>query len=231
MRNNSGCLLLGALIVALIVATSIIAAQTNDQISAAQARRLNANAARVETRARVESESADAAIAAREVLYLGSGVAGVVVMIGTASALVVWLRRRAALIHPTGSGQFPLVRVSGRGWSGVIDPNRSPNSVTVIRDGIDGISPQIAQPSTLSEQGQVALAAQASAVAGIVAATRRGDPGRRGLDAAVKIATPGALSMPLPDVETLEPGHVERLLALNAPAVDVQDVKEGDFWQ
>ena len=221
MRNNSGCLLLLALIVALIVATAIIAAQVNPQISAAKARRLNANAARVETKGLIESESADAAIAAREVLFLGAGAAGVIVMIGAASAIVVWLRRRAALIHPNSAGQFPLVRVDGRGWSGYIDPNRAPSSLTIVRDGIS-------QPASISEQGHIALAAQASTVAAIAAATRKGDP-ERAVDATRAIV--GATQATLPKIETLEPGHVERLLALNAPAVQtVDDVREGEFW-
>ena len=133
--------------------------------------------------------------------------------------IVVKSVNKARRVEPTASGQFPLVRVSGRGWQAVIDPNRAPSGITMLGKG-----PAVSQPLALSEAAHVALAQQASAVAAITAASQGGKTGvgRASLDVA-SMLQPQSLAAPLPDVIDVDPTHIDRLLELTGPADEAQN--------
>lgn len=190
---------------------------------------------------RVEIETAQTAkagaIAGRTVAYFGFGLAAAILTVGLALAVVTYVNKRAGLIYPTDGGQFPLVKVWGPGWSGVIDPNRSPG-VAIVKapTKVDHLTaqvgrlrgrpvelagPQVEQPKTLSEAGILQLTAQAAAVAMTAGATRY--PGsvksanvRDAVEGAITRAT--VITPALPPVEDIEPSHVDRLLLLPSTA-------------
>lgn len=118
-----------------------------------------------------------------------------------------WTRRR--YVYPNQAGQYPVIRLEGSGWQGLLDPNRAPGHVTVI-----GAAPNVATPLALSEGGHVALAQQAAAVAAVTAASQaEGGITRPRLDVA-GMMQPASYPAPLPDVVDVDPAHVDRLLAL-----------------
>jgi hypothetical protein len=199
---------------------------TSPELKAARARQAAAEARIVEAKAdkaaakaqaaaRIAGETADEAVFALQVVLLGAGLAGFVFLVGGAVGAVILLNRRAAQIHPTKGGQFPLVMVGGRDWAGYYDPNRSPSSVTAF----DRRTGAFAQPTPLSEAATVALAGQATAAAMVAAATRHPSTSRANMLTAVDaVMTPATLSKPLPPVEVIEDAdHIDRLLQLTAP--------------
>lgn len=190
---------------------------------------------------RIEIETAQAAkagaIAGRTVAYAGLGLAAAILSVGLALAAVTWVNKRAGLVYPTVGGQFPLVKVWGPGWSGVIDPNRSPG-VAIVKAPTKAdhlvaqvgrlrgrpaelADPQVEQPKALSEAGILQLTAQAAAVAMMAGATRH--PGsvrsanvRDAVEGAITRAT--VITPVLPTVEDIEPSHIDRLLLLPSTA-------------
>lgn len=228
--GKGGCLSLLALVViagALVAAFALVDYQARPEVVAARARTMAARAEREEIRAEIARETAPAAIRARQALYMGGGLAGAVLIVGGAGALVFWLWRRANLVYPTGQGQYPLVRVNGRGWSALVDAGRAPSHVTVIAAGQS--VPQVAAPQTLSEGAHVALAGQAAGVAAIAAASRHENGNRAAMAAAATLIQPtdpyaGRLGYGATLPEPEEPEH--KLLEAFLPAG--QDVVEGE---
>lgn len=214
-------------LVGLVLAAGLTLRDLDPAYRAARASQQQAKAAA--EWARTQREQARAAAEARQAparaelvtygLAVAVGVAG-----GAGLGLVVWLvvnaTSKARRIEPTASGQFPLVRVSGPGWQGWLDPNRAPGNVTLIGDK----APAVRQPLALSEAGHVQLAQYAGGVAAIAAATRHeGTAARAAIDAAAPMIQPQPLSMPLPAVTEADPAHIDRLLALQGPADEVQE--------
>lgn len=233
IRNLLLLVAAGCIILAVV---STIATVSPEQ-QAARSREAAAKARRAEVAAQTAVETQDAAVFARRALYGGAGVAGFVLLVGGAYAVTVWATRRASEIHPTKGGQFPLVRVKGRGFVGVVDPNRAPSSVTVFRTPTffdttrqaraalrgqaagEVVYPQVAQPTPLSEGATLALAAQATAAAMVAGATRHPTTSRAGIMGAVEaVNRPPTLSTPFPTVEVVEDAdHIDRLLQLAGP--------------
>lgn len=228
-------LLVGAGCIILAVVSTFALVSPEQQ--AARSREAAAKARRAEVAAQTAVETKDAAVFARRALYGGVGVAGFVLLVGGSYAVAVWATRRASEIHPTKGGQFPLVRVKGRGFVGVVDPNRAPSSVTVFRTPTvfdaarqaraalrgqaagEVVYPQVAQPTPLSEGATLALAGQATAAAMVAGATRHPTTSRAGIMGAVEaVNRPPTLSRPFPAVEVVEDAdHIDRLLQLAAP--------------
>ena len=179
-------------------------------------------------RARQEQAKADAARAWSEswsdyaderAAALSFGLMALVaVSIGAGSGLLIvagvrqWDKRRQ--VYPNRAGQFPILRVSGKGWQGTIDPNRAPGHVTMIGD-----APETVMPLPLSEGAHIAIGQQASAVAAVAAASQGGAGalGRPRLDVADMLGPGPDYPAPLPDVIDVDPAHVDRLLAMTAP--------------
>lgn len=227
MKSGGGAKLVGLVfLVGLVLAAGLVLRDLDPAYRAARASEQQAKAAAAW--ARTEREQARAAAEARQAparaalvtwgLSVAVGVAG-----GAGAALVVLLVVKAAnkarRIEPTASGQFPLVRVKGPGWQGWLDPNRAPGNVTLIGDK----APAVRQPLALSEAGHVQLAQFAGGVAAIAAATRHEGAGKAAIDAAAPMIQQ-PLSMPLPAVTEADPAHIDRLLALQGPADEVQDL-------
>ncbi len=189
--------------------------------------------------AQTEAAAAPAAVWGRRIAYLGLGSAVAVAALGVAIAIAAGLATRAATI-PSIDGQFPLVRVGGFGWSGVVDPNRTTGvsvfrtptlldvTVAAVRQlrGQPSALPamQLEQPLSLSEAGTLALSAQASAVGMVVASSRGG--GAEGSAPCVKgpvealVTRTTSTALALPAVEEEDVSHVERLLALTGAEAD-----------
>lgn len=228
-------LLVGAGCIILAVVSTFALVSPEQQ--AARSREAAAKARRAEVAAQTAVETKDAAVFARRALYGGVGVAGFVLLVGGSYAVAVWATRRASEIHPTQGGQFPLVRVKGRGFVGVVDPNRAPSSVTVFRTPTvfdaarqaraalrgqaagEVVYPQVAQPTPLSEGATLALAGQATAAAMMAGATRHPTTSRAGILPAIEsVNRPPTLSTPFPPIEVFEDAdHIDRLLQLAAP--------------
>lgn len=223
----------GCIILAVVSTFALVSPEQQ----AARSREAAAKARRAEVAAQTAVETKDAAVFARRALYGGVGVAGFVLLVGGSYAVAVWATRRASEIHPTKGGQFPLVRVKGRGFVGVVDPNRAPSSVTVFRTPTlfdttrqaraalrgqaagEVVYPQVAQPTPLSEGATLALAGQATAAAMVAGATRHPSSSRAGILPAIEsVNRPPTLSRPFPAVEVVEDAdHIDRLLQLAAP--------------
>ena len=210
-------------LVGLVLAAALMLRDLDPAYRAARASQERAKAAA--EWARAEREQAKAAAEAEQAparaalvtwgLAVAVGVAGGAGAAGVA-LLVVKAANKARRVEPTASGQFPLVRVGGRGWQAVIDPNRAAGHVTML-----GTGPAVSQPLALSEAAHVALAQQASAVAAIAAASH--GMGKASLDVA-SMLQPQSLAAPMPDVVDVDPTHIDRLLELTGPADEVQDL-------
>ena len=229
MKSGGGARVVSLVfLVGLVLAAGLVLRDLDPAYRAARASEQQAKAAAAW--AKTEREQARAAAdvrqaPARAALVTGGLAVAVGVTGGAGAALVVLLVVKAAnkarRVEPTASGQFPLVRVSGAGWQGWLDPNRAPGNVTMIGDK----APAVSQPLTLSEAGHLQLAQYAGGVAAIAAATRHeGAAARAAIDAAAPMIQPQPLSMPLPAVTEADPAHVDRLLALQGPADEVQDL-------
>lgn len=246
-----------ALLTLVAVAVWVLSACTGDEAARIKAQgeadalrlqaQTQAEAARQATaanaaRAQVELETAQAAkagvITGQTVAAVGLGLGLAILAVGLSLAAVTYFNKRAGLVFPTASGQFPLVKVWGPGWSGLIDPNRSTGTVIVktptkadrlvaqvarLRGRpVELAGPQVDQPTALSEAGILQLAAQATAAGMTVAATRH--PGavrsanmRDVIEGAITQST--VISRPLPPVEDVDESHVDRLL-LRSPESD-----------
>ena len=224
--KSGGVLLILVFLVALVIGGLLLARDLDPAYRAARASQEQAKAAAEWARTQREQARAAADVRqapARAALVTGGLAVAVGGTGGAGAALVVLLVVKAAnkarRVEPTASGQFPLVRVSGPGWQGWLDPNRAPGNVTLIGDK----APAVRQPLALSEAGHVQLAQFAGGVAAIAAATRHEGAGKAAIDAAAPMIQQ-PLSMPLPAVTEADPAHVDRLLALQGPADEVQDL-------
>ena len=186
-------------------------------------------------RARQEQAKADAARAWSEswsdhaderAAALSFGLMALVAVgIGAGSGLAAvtlaskWDKRRQ--VYPNQAGQFPVIRVSGRGWQGLVDPNRAPGHVTMI-----GGAPETVTPLALSEGAHIALGQQASAVAAVAAASQggAGTLGRPRLDVADMLGPAADYPAPMPEVIDIDPSHVDRLLELTGEENEVLDL-------
>lgn len=138
----------------------------------------------------------------------------VILVVGVPVALVRRLHAGSRLIKPTDGGQFPLVKVGGRQWSGYFDPNRSPSSVTLFDD-----RGGVAHSTPLSEAATVQLSSHATAAAMVAGATRHPSTGRHNVMTAVDAVTrPPTMPPAMPRVEVVDDAdHIDRLLQLEGP--------------
>ena len=224
MRSGGGGKLVSLVfLVALVLAAALMLRDLDPAYRAGRASEQQAKAAAAWARtereqAKAAAEAAEAPARARALtwaLAVAIGVAGGAGA-GAVILLVVKSANKARRVEPTASGQFPLVRVGGRDWQAIIDPNRAPGHVTMLGNG-----PAVSQPLALSEAAHVALAQQASAVAAIAAASH--GMGKASLDVA-SMLQPQSLAAPMPDVVDVDPTHIDRLLELTGPADEVQDL-------
>lgn len=225
MRSGGGervvslVFLVALVIGGLLLARDLDPAYRTARASQEQAKATAAWARAEREQARAAAEAAEAPARARAVT-VGLGLALVFGGLAGAAGLyrhTVNTTNRARRVEPTASGQFPLVRVSGPGWQGWLDPNRAPGHVTLLGDG-----PAVTIPLVLSEAGHVQLAQYAGGVAAITAATRHEGPGGRAAlqAAAPMLLQPQTLAAPLPEVTEADPAHIDRLLALAGPEDD-----------
>lgn len=204
--------------------------------SEAAARQATLNTQAEQTRLTNETtiQTQPAQVLAWQIIYVGSASILMVALAGGTIGLLIWLGVRAASIYPNQSGQMPLVKLSGMGWQGIVDPNRAPGPVTVfntptIFDWMAEASGRlrgqptnvpalrIEMPLSVSEAGSLNASAQASAVAMTVAASRQPGVGRsqQVLDRTQMILSAPQLTAPLPTVEYIDESHVTRLLAMS----------------
>ncbi len=153
-------------------------------------RKLEAQADKAVLDADTERRAQTAAVIGRWALYIGLGLAGVVLVVGGAAAAVAWANKRASSIYPNPAGQYPVVVTRGFGWVTYHDPNRGLGPTAIYRtptivDTLTGlvhylrtgrplVLPAITSdyPSTASEPAMVQVATQAQAVGLMAAATR-----------------------------------------------------------
>lgn len=216
------------------------------QEARADAIRLQAAAAAAQVDAKTQAEAQSAAIAndadlkaqpakiaGLSIAWVGLGFGLAVAVVALAFAFGIWATTRAALIRPTAGGQFPMVRVGGFGWAGLIDPNKSTGLIalktpTIFDVLVEAITrargrastlpaPEFSTPLALSESGTLHLTAQAAAVAMTAAATRHPESARAAnVKGAVEAVANQTLVLALPPIEDEDPDHVDRLLELTA---------------
>jgi len=211
-------LLLGMLILALWLGWFISAPTV--QTALADSIRADTTTARTQAAWAMEFERqvAPGARLAWQIFYLSLSLSSAFAFFGLVGVGLLWLMRQASLIRPTATGQFPLVRVGGWGWGGVIDPNKMPGVIVLAAPVQLGALPQVSLPLALSEAGTVQLAAQATALAMTANATR-GDTVRREAPVRQMLAAASPpLALPLPTVEQIDPAHIDRLLELTEGA-------------
>lgn len=188
------------------------------------------------------AQTSAAVVTAQKIAFTGLGLAVAVLAVGLPVAVVIsfttWAVTQASTIRPTAGGQFPMIRIGGVGWSGLLDPNRT-TGLTVFRSPtvFDLLAeakarargqsiltgPDLQQPLALSEAATLQLTAQASATAMTAAATRPADSkaahnARPVVEAiALKTLTP---VLAMPKVEDEDPDHIDQLLLLTTPDND-----------
>jgi hypothetical protein len=188
---------------------------------------------RHETYARTEG----ARVAALEVVFIGGALILVGLAVGLTYAAITKAVTSARTIYPNQAGQMPLVRIAGPGWSGYLDPNRSPGAVTILKSppAVPRLAarvigelppPQVLTPLPVSEPATVQVAAQATALGMTAGATRHPTSSRANMIGAVEaVAMPKIMTArPLPPVEDEDPDHIDRLLRLTDG-----EVIEGDY--
>jgi len=154
-------------------------------------------------KAKVEAEAARNALPAitlrNTLIYTGSGVGVVVLLVGSAFAVVAWMNKRATAIYPNTAGLYPVI--VKRSWNGVTivhDPNRALGPTTLYTTpglasmafdklGLPCEQPMAAFPSPGSEQAMLQVATQAQAVGLMTAATSKGEEGVRVAQVAKKL--------------------------------------------
>lgn len=178
----------------------------------------------------VEAEAARHALPAAALrnmlMYTGVGVGTLVVVVGSAFALVAWLNKRATSVYPNSAGMYPVI--VRRAWNGVTivhDPNRAmgpttiyttPSPMGLLLDKKAAL-PSAHFPAAGSEGSLLQLATQAQAIGLVAAATRKSggeDSARHAEQLAQALINRPAISAPLPTVRPspMEVSHVERLL-------------------
>lgn len=222
--NPKGCMFFLVMGVLLLAVGAAFLHEANPGVQSARAAKARAEA-RIEQAKATEAEAwaaAWSATAEERAQTMTAALWGLLLftLAGLALAevgVLLYLRKRAQLVYPNKAGQMPVIRVSGPGWAGLVDPNRAAGHVTMIGQG-----PAVSQPLALSEPGHVALGQQASAVAAVAAASQGQGfgTGRASLDVA-SMMQPQSLAAPLPAVTEVDPAHIDRLLELTGPASEV----------
>lgn len=205
---------------------------------AAEASRLQSLADKVAVEAEADRGSLGAAIMGRSVAYVGLGIAVAVLSVGLAFALSAFVATKAVTIYPTAGGQFPLVKIGGFGWRGLIDPNRSIGPVAIVRaptvfDVMTDIwsrangrppgqaGPQMVAPLQSSEMAALQATGQANAVAMVAAATRHPAALTQTRDVIHAVTRGASLALPMPAVTRIEDAsHIDRLLELEGDVID-----------
>lgn len=190
-----------------------------------------AQAAALATNADLKTQPAK--VAGLSIAWVGLGFGLAIMAVSLAFAFGIWATTRAALIAPTAGGQFPMVRVGGFGWAGLIDPNKSTGLVALKTPTIFDVlveavtrarghasalpAPEFSSPLALSESGTLHLTAQAAAVAMTAAATRHPESARAAnVKGAVEAVANQTITLALPPIEDEDPDHIDRLLELTA---------------
>jgi hypothetical protein len=151
----------------------------------------------------------------------GIGTGTLVLVIGSALALVAWLNKRAACIYPNDAGIYPvIVRRTWNGTTIVHDPNRALGPTTIyttptIFNQLTAGQVATAQfPQAGGENAMLQLSTQAQAVSLLAATTRNQNEAHQARQLAQNLFGRPAICAPLPPVKpsSLELSHVERLL-------------------
>ena len=158
---------------------------------------------------RMEQERREALEPWVRVFYIALGVVIILSLAGLSAVIIVALYNRwAATVPPTATGLYPLLRarLGLRGPVVIHDPNRQPIATTIY--GKDG-------PTFPQLPGQAQATAQAQLVQATAARYREHQTiVNEYYQLHGQQPEPKRLSAPLPEPEisTLEPSHVERLL-------------------
>lgn len=153
-----------------------------------------------------------------------SALALVALVWGVSRAVVLKAYAKAATIWPNAAGQLPLIQTGGPGWKALVDPNRSPGAITTfntpsllerLRGRPDQLTAlEVKTPLQISEAGHLQLAAQATAASMVAASTRHKSQTSGDVAGAVQSVAVGRIAAHLPQIQRIEPSHVEALLQL-----------------
>jgi hypothetical protein len=230
----------GFLVLLFIVCTFLLAFEVwynTPTLAPARAAKLYEEARAAELRNNTYARTQDARVAALGVVFVGGALILVGLAVGLSYAAITKAVTNARTIYPNQAGQMPLVRIAGPGWSGYLDPNRSPGAVTILKSppAVPRLAarvigelppPQVMTPLPVSEPATVQVAAQATALGMTAGATRHPTSSRANMIGAVEaVAMPKIMTArPLPPVEDEDPDHIDRLLRLTDG-----EVIEGDY--
>lgn len=157
---------------------------------------------------RMEQERREALEPWVRVFYIALGTVIILSLAGLSTVVIIALYNRwAATVPPTATGLYPLLRarLGLRGPVVIHDPNRQPMATTIY--GKNG-------PTFPQLPGQAQATAQAQLVQATAARYREHQTIVNEYYVQPQTGEPKHLSAPLPEPEisTLEPSHVERLL-------------------
>jgi len=230
----------GFLVLLFIVCTCLLAFEVwynSPTLAPARAAKMYEEARAAELRNDTYARTQDARVTALTVVFVGGALILVGLAVGLTYAAITKAVTSARTIYPNQAGQMPLVRIAGPGWSGYLDPNRSPGAVTILKSppAVPRLAarvigelppPQVLTPLPVSEPATVQVAAQATALGMTAGATRHPTSSRANMIGAVEaVAMPKIMTArPLPPVEDEDPDHIDRLLRLTDG-----EVIEGDY--
>ncbi|MCP4540112.1 MAG: hypothetical protein GY832_23490 [Chloroflexi bacterium] len=201
-----------------------IESETNARKGAAEAARLESLAEQEQIETAALAAAAPALVVRDLFLAIGTGIAGVVLLIGLAIALVALINKRTLQTYPNSAGQYPVIATKSLFGITYHDPNRALNSGTVVthptplsalikslfrRQGWDVENPTVEAPQLASEPAQLALSSQSQGVQLMTAATRQqwpGNSGGRSVDESVRLAQTVAdsTSARMPTIQVVE---------------------------
>ena len=232
--------ILGFLGLLFVVCTFLLAFEVwynSPTLAPARAAKLYQEARAVELRNDTYARTQDTRVAALEFIFGVGAVILVGLAVGLSYAAVTKAVTSARTIYPNQAGQMPLVRIGGPGWSGYLDPNRSPGAVTILKSpsAMPRLAarfrgelppPQVLTPLPVSEPATVQVAAQATALGMTAGATRHPSSSRANVMGAVEAVAMPKIdpARPLPPVEDEDPDHIDRLLKLTD-----NEVIEGEY--
>lgn len=148
---------------ALFIAYVIGMTSAMPRMSQAQMDALVAEQTRTELAAAQQLQPAN--LIAGWLLRIGGAAAIAILLIGVASTVVIYLRRKAQLVYPNAAGQYPLLYINTTGGVTIQDPNRAFGPTTTIRtanrQGGATANNFAVTPANTSEQLQITTQAQA----------------------------------------------------------------------
>lgn len=203
--------LVAVFIIGLMAARTM--AETSSEVQAAIAEQERAKAEALRAQADAEraaaAEAWTQAEAARQALpeqaaaqrwwALGPAIAGTIIFVGGALALVTWLQIRARIVYPNADGLYPIVIDRKLGGGMVIaDTSRQLSSVVAIDAEGNSTAPLLPDMQTAAR-----LATQAQAAGAMIGLAKGSDA------AAPPDPSIGSGSLPVPQFAQLAPGGAE----------------------